>query len=349
MNWDELNTLCSLCGTSGREHAVRAYILNALSDAGIPEGDIRTDRLGNVIVHKKGKKPAGRKLLFTAHMDEVALMVTAVNSDGTLRFDTVGGVNASAVIGRQVLVGDRLLPGVIGAKPVHLLSKDARKKPTDFSELCCDIGAADKDAANALGVRQGDVIYFSTEPQTLGDGSYAAKAIDDRFGCEILLSLLRAELPYDMDFAFLVQEEVGLRGALAAANVVSPEIAVIFEATTAADLPDSGDADACCRLGKGAVISFMDGRTVYDKALYDLAVQTAEARGIAWQTKTKIAGGNDAGAIQHAAGGVRVAAVSVPCRYLHAPVSLIRKSDAECCEKLAFALVSDIQETEALD
>ena len=342
MNWDELHTLCSLCGTSGREHTVRAYILNALSDAGIPEGDIRTDRLGNVIVHKKGKKPAGRKLLFTAHMDEVALMVTAVNSDGTLKFDTVGGVNASAVIGRQVLVGDRLLPGVIGAKPVHLLSKDARKKPAEFSELCCDIGAADKDAANALGVRPGDVIYFSTEPQTLGDGSYAAKAIDDRFGCEILLSLLRAELPYDTDFAFLVQEEVGLRGALAAANAVSPEIAVIFEATTAADLPDSGDADACCRLGKGAVISFMDRHTIYNKEMVKLAMDTAAETGVKAQYKRAVAGGNDAGAIHKSRGGVRTLAISLPCRYLHAPSCTANKDDCESVLQLARAMAEKL-------
>ena len=170
------------------------------------------------------------------------------------------------------------------------------------------------------------------------------KAIDDRFGCTLLLELLRTELPYDTDFAFVVQEEVGLRGAGVAAAQLDPDIAIIFEATTAADLAGSTGAERCCELGKGAVISFMDGRTIYDKALYDLAVSLCTAQNIPWQTKTKIAGGNDAGAIQSAGRGARVLAVSVPCRYLHSPLSVIRYPDAEACEKLAFALISALQE-----
>ena len=147
-----------------------------------------------------------------------------------------------------------------------------------------------------------------------------------------------------MQFAFVVQEEVGLRGAGVAANAADPEIAVIFEATTAADLPGSTGTERVCELGQGAVISFIDGRTVYDKALYDLAVQVCEEQHIPWQTKTKIAGGNDAGAIQQAGHGVRVLAVSVPCRYLHAPASVIRLSDADACEQLALALAGALQE-----
>ena len=131
-----------------------------------------------------------------------------------------------------------------------------------------------------------------------------------------------------------------------AARTVDPDIAVIFEATTAADLPDSHGAERVCELGKGAVISFMDGRTVYDKTLYDHAVHVCEENHIAWQTKTKIAGGNDAGAIQNAGSGVRVLAVSVPCRYLHAPVSVVRISDMEACEKLAELLLLTLQDVE---
>lgn len=339
---EELSTLSGLCGTSGREHAVRDYILKELDKLELPEGAVQVDRLGNVIVHRKGRQPAKQKVLFSAHMDEVALMVTAVNADGSLSFDMVGGVNAAAVIGRQVTVGAKHIPGVIGTKPVHLLSKDARKKPAEMHSLFCDIGAADKAEAERY-VRPGDIIYFLENAQEFGDGSFRSKAIDDRFGCAVLLSMLRQELPYDTEFSFVVQEEVGLRGAGVAANAVDPDIAVILEATTAADLPDSTGTERVCELGKGAVISFIDGRTVYDKALYDLAVDLCEKNGIPWQTKTKIAGGNDAGAIQNAGHGVRVLAVSVPCRYLHAPVSVIRLSDADACEALAFALVSALQ------
>lgn len=343
MNRNELKTLCGLCGTSGREHAVRDYILSELSRCSLPEDAVRVDRLGNVLVHKKGASAAKRKVLYSAHMDEVALMITYIHEDGTLAFDTVGGINAAAVIGRQVQVGKDRISGVIGCKPVHLLSKDARSKPADMHSLYCDIGTASKAETEAL-VRPGDIIYFCGDAQDFGDDSLMGKAIDDRLGCLILLDMIRSDLPYDTDFSFVVQEEVGLRGAGVAAAQIDPEIAVIFEATTAADIAGSVGADRCCELGKGAVISFVDGRTIYDKALYDLAVGLCEQNGIAWQTKTKIAGGNDAGAIQSAGNGARVLAVSVPCRYLHAPYSVIRHADAECCEKLASALISALQE-----
>lgn len=343
MNRNRLEQLCLLCGTSGREHAVRDFILKEIRAIGIPESDIRTDRLGNLLVHKKGRKPANAKVLFSAHMDEVALMVTAVHEDGTLAFDCVGGVSAAAVIGRQVKVGAAGINGVIGAKPVHHLSAKERKEPAEMSALYCDIGTGSAAETAECGVSAGDIIYFDSIPQIIGD-SFAAKAIDDRFGCEILLTLLARDLPFDMEFAFVVQEEVGLRGAGVAARAVDPDLAVVFEATTAADLPDSRGADRVCTLGGGAVISLIDGRTVYDKELYDFAVQLCESRGIPWQTKTKVAGGNDAGAIQNAGSGVRVAAVSVPCRYLHAPVSVIRQTDAEACEALAAALAETLPE-----
>lgn len=345
MNQTELQTLCGICGTSGREHAVRDYILGELHKLPLPEDAVRIDRLGNILVHKKGASPAKRRVLCSAHMDEVALMVTHIHEDGTLAFDTVGGISTAAVIGRQVQVGRGRIAGVIGCKPVHLLSKDARSKPADMHSLFCDIGAADKAEAMQY-VRAGDIIYFCGDAQFIGENTLISKAIDDRFGCALLLELLRRELPYDTDFSFVVQEEIGLRGAGCAAYQIDPDIAVVFEATTAADVAGSAGAERVCALGGGAVISFMDGRTVYDKALYDLAAEICEQKGIAWQTKTKIAGGNDAGAIQSAGDGVRVLAVSVPCRYLHAPYSVIRMQDAEACETLAFSLISALQETD---
>ena len=341
MALNDLMKLTMINGTSGREDDVRAYILNELKTMDLPADAVRTDRLGNVLVHKKGAKAPKKRLLLTAHMDEVALMITYINEDGSLAFDCVGGVLAAAVIGRTVTVNGH--PGVIGSKPIHHLSKEEREKPASMHALTIDIGAADKAEALQY-VRPGDIAYFDTAWRRFGADSLAAKALDDRFGCAVLLHLLRSDLPYDTEFAFLVQEEVGLRGALPAANAVDPDAALIFEATTAADLPDSAGADRVCELGKGAVISFIDGRTVYDKGLYDLAVSVCCEQNIPWQTKTKIAGGNDAGAIQNAGHGVRVLAISVPCRYLHSPVSVIREQDAQACASLAAAMIPAVQE-----
>lgn len=345
MNREELFRFCNLCGTSGREHAVREAILKEIKALGLQP---KVDALGNITVHKTGAARPKRRLMLSAHMDEVALMVTGIAADGTIDFDMVGGISAAAVIGRQVTVGKKHIPGVIGAQPVHHLSADAKKTPPSMHSLALDIGAKSKEEAQKY-VRLGDIIYFKEETQLFGDGCIAAKAIDDRFGCVLLLDLLRQELPYDTEFAFVVQEEVGLRGAGVAARTISPDIALIFEATTAADLPDSNGADKVCKLGGGAVISFIDGRTVYDAQLYDTAVKTAESAQISWQTKTKVAGGNDAGSIQNAGDGVRVLAISVPCRYLHSPVCVIRESDAQACETLAFAMISAVQEMEEND
>lgn len=339
MNREELKRLCLLCGTSGREAAVRAYILNELEQLPLPDCLVKVDRLGNIIVQKQGKISNAPRVMIAAHMDEVAMMVTDIASDGSLRFGAVGGIDAAAVIGRQVKVGADGIDGVIGSCPVHRLSAAQRKQAAKMDELAVDIGAGSREEAEKY-VSLGDVVYFAPEYHTFGDGMIAAKALDDRFGCAVLLSLLRETLPCDLTVVFTVQEEVGLRGAAAAANAVSPHIAIVLETTTAADLPDS--ENPVCKLGGGAVISYMDGRTVYDEGLYRLAVSICENHDIPWQTKTKIAGGNDAGAIQNS--GARVLAISTPCRYLHSPLCVMQESDAEACETLVRHLLVHLAE-----
>ena len=165
--------------------------------------------------------------------------------------------------------------------------------------------------------------------RTLGDGRVCSKAIDDRAGCALLLGLLEQELPYDITAAFLVQEEIGLRGATAAAYTVAPEFALVLEATTAADIVGASGGERVCTLGGGPVISFMDRSTMYDKGMYQAAFALCQAQGIPCQTKTRIAGGNDSGAIHVSRGGVRTLAVSLPCRYLHSPSCVADLADLD--------------------
>ena len=213
-----------------------------------------------------------------------------------------------------------------------------------FDKFYVDIGAKDKKEAQRR-VKIGD--YFVIEPSVtrLCGKRIAGRPMDDRIGCAIMVETARrVTAPRDdVYYVFTAQEEVGTRGAFGAAFSVTPEIALVLETTTAADLPDS--ENPVCRLGGGAVISYMDGRTVYDEALYRLAVELCEARGIPWQTKTKIAGGNDAGAIQNS--GARVLAVSVPCRYLHSPLCVMQESDADACNALLHALLEHLAENGA--
>jgi endoglucanase len=333
-----LKELCLLNGISGDETAVSDYICRRLDG----KCDYRVDNLGNVIAFKKGKKSPSKKLLISAHMDEVGLIVTYVNTDGTLKFSTVGGIDSRVLFGRRVRVGEHGILGVIAGKAVHNLSDDERKKAPSESELTIDIGCFSREEAQKL-VSLGDSVTFDSDFLQFGDGMIKSKAIDDRAGCAIMLELIDGELEYYTYFSFVVQEEVGLRGATAAAFSVNPDCAIVLESTTAADIPSAENEKRVCEVGKGAVVSYMDRHTIYDKQLYRLAFETAESLGIPCQTKTVIAGGNDAGAISVAHGGVRTIAVSLPCRYLHSPSCVIAKSDLDSVFELTKKLSEQVQ------
>lgn len=317
-----LKDLCLLNGTSGREEAVRNYIIEKIKD----KCEYSVDALGSVIAFKKGRKAPDKKVLVAAHTDEVGFIITDITDDGYLRFAPVGGIDAAVVLGRRVDING--IKGVVGAKAVHLLSDDEKKNGPAFDKLAIDIGAADKAEAEKA-VSLGDCAYFASDYCEFGDGFIKSKALDDRIGCMLMIELINSDLEYDTYFCFNVQEEVGLRGSGCSAYAVKPDVAVILESTTAADIDGVTGGDKCCVLGKGPVVSFMDGRTIYDKQIFDLAFEVAKENNIKIQTKTKIAGGNDAGAIQKSGAGCRVAAVSLPCRYIHSGSSVVKIGDIE--------------------
>lgn len=332
---EHLEKLCLLCGASGNEKAVREYIMEQAK----PYADSMTvDPLGSLIIEKKGAARSPKKLMISAHMDEVGLIVTYANEDGTLKIAPVGGIDASVVIGRPVVVGAENVSGVIGAKPVHLLSSDQRKALPKFSELYLDIGAESKEQAMKL-APMGTYVHFIPSYTEMGGGKVRSKALDDRIGCAVMLCLLSEELPFDVTFAFLVQEEVGLRGAQAAAYTVDPDVAIVLEATTAADITGADGDAKVCSLGDGPVVSFMDRSTIYDRELYNIAFEECGKLGIPCQTKTRIAGGNDSGAIHVSRGGVRTLAISAPCRYLHSPSCVADMRDIENCLRLTRAMI----------
>ena len=297
---DRLLEICALDGTSGDEGAVRDYIKSS-----IHADKVITDNLGNLLVFKKGRKTPKNRIMFAAHMDEVGFMVTDITSDGFLRFGAVGGIDPRVVLGRAVRFGNGTR-GVIGTKAVHQQSADERKKAPDFDALLIDIGAENAEEAGKR-VSRGDCAVFDSDSFRFGSGFVKSKAIDDRAGCLIMMDMINGGPEYDAWYAFTVQEEVGTRGAKAAAFTIEPDIA------------ETSGAKRVCELGRGCVVSYMDRATIYDRELYQLARSTADKLGIANQTKTLIAGGNDSGAIHVSRGGVRTCALSVPCRYLHSP------------------------------
>lgn len=331
-DYGSLQQLCMTNGISGDEGAVRKLIIEIIK----PYADRMTvDPLGNLLVHKRGKNRPKARLMLSAHMDEVGLVVTDITSDGYLKFDEVGGIDRRVIIGKNVVVNHRV-NGVVGLKPVHLTKGDESSAIPDISDLYIDIGAGSAEEAAKV-VSVGDSVNFDAE-FTQTASMIQCKAIDDRFGCLALIEMLKTDLEYDMDFAFVVQEEVGLRGSTTAAYTLAPDYALVLETTTAADIPEIDAQKQVCRLGQGAVISVMDRRTIYDKEMVALALDTAEKLGVPAQLKRAVAGGNDAGAIHQSRGGVRTLAVSLACRYLHAPNCVASKSDCESVIKLVQAL-----------
>lgn len=329
-----LKELCLINGTSGDEGKVRDYIITQIKDY----CEYSVDNMGSIIAYKKGKKAPKQKISINAHMDEVGFIVTGITDDGYLRFTSVGGIDSRVCLDRIVTVGKKAVKGVIGDKAFHLLSSDEKGNCPSFDDLLIDIGAISKDEAEQY-VSLGDFAYFDCDYVELGNGYIKAKALDDRIGCMLMIELIKSELEYDTVFCFNVQEEVGLRGSKCTSYAVDADIAIVLESTTAADLDGVSGANRVCVLGDGPVISFMDNRTIYDRELFELGFTVAKENNIPAQTKTAVAGGNDAGAIQTSGDGARVMAISLPTRYIHSGASVVKASDIDETRRLLKALL----------
>ena len=336
IDYELLKRLCSANGISGDEDRVRELIKGEIEEYA---DSIKTDALGNLLVHKKGRQTPKSRLMLSAHMDEVGLIVTDVTSDGYLKFDEVGGLDRRVILSEQVLI-DNKINGVVGIKPVHLTKGEEGTSIPEYSEMYIDIGASSQSEALEYVNYGSSVSFLSNFTET--DTEIISKAIDDRFGCLVLIELIKSDLEYDMDFVFAVQEEVGLRGAAVAAYALAPEYALVIETTTAADIPEIESSKQVCALGEGAVISIMDRRTIYNKQMVRLAMETASNLKVSAQYKRAVAGGNDSGAIHQSRGGVVTLAISLACRYLHSPNSVANKNDCESILTLTKTLAEKI-------
>lgn len=319
-----LKTLCETHGISGDEGRVRDILLDAVR----PYADqVTVDVMGNLIVYKKGES-ADKTVMLCAHMDEVGLIVSAITESGYLKFQTVGGIDARVLVGKRVVVGQSNITGIISLKAIHLQTKDERTAAVKEKQLYIDIGAKDKADAERV-VSLGDYAAFDTAFGEFGDGCWKAKAFDDRCGCAVLARLIQERCAYDTYFCFTVQEEVGCRGAQIAANRVRPDMALVLEATTCSDVSGAPKHLEVTTLGGGAAFSTLDRGSYSDVELTKKLYAMAQAEGVMVQYKRTTMGGNDARAIQTAVGGCKTCAVSVPCRYLHSPVSVVSAADFE--------------------
>lgn len=319
-HFELLEKLCNASAVSGDEGEVRKIILEAVT----PLADtVKVDALGNVLVTRQGSAPDRLRVMLDCHMDEVGFMLVADDGDGLYRFELVGGIDVRQLPGKQVLVGREKLPGVIGARPIHLTTAEERQKKIPLDALRIDLGPGGK-------AKPGDRATFATRFQRVGD-AILAKAIDNRMGCVILLALLEnAPANVDLCLSFSVQEEIGLRGARVAAFHFQPDLAIAVDATPANDLPVHDGSENTfynTRLGGGPAIYTFDAGTLNDPRLIRWLARAGDEAGIPYQFRQPGGGGTDAGAIHRSRAGVPSVSVSVPHRYTHSAVSLARVED----------------------
>ena len=323
-----------LNGTSGDEKNVRDFIISHLAE----DCDYAVDSLGNLIVNKKGETEPKNKVALFAHMDEVGFIVTYITDDGFVNVASVGGIDNSALFGKKLTINGCV--GVAGAKAIHQCSSDEAKKIPEITDVSVDFGFESREEAEKY-ISLGDFGYFKSDFIEFGNDMIKSKALDDRLGCAVMLELLQEKSKINYTCVFTVQEEIGTRGATVSAYTVNPDYAIVIETTTASDIPDTPENKKVCKVGEGAVVSFMDRGTIYNKDLYKKAREIADKNGIANQTKTVVAGGNDASAIHKSAGGIKTIAVSLPCRYIHSSASVGSKADMESVKSLVNALLEE--------
>ena len=332
MNIEALKKLCDINAASGDEGKIRDAIIKLLPDY----CTYTVDNIGNLIV-TNNKPETKNKLALFAHMDEVGFIVTYITNDGYVYLSPVGGINNSALFGKKVCINGHI--GLAGAKAIHQCSKEESEKIPKITDISVDFGFESKEQA-LKEISLGDYGYFLSDFTKFGKDMIKSKAIDDRFGCLVLIDIL-SKADFALTAVFTVQEEIGTRGATVAAACLDPDYAIVVESTTASDLPDTPDHKQVCKVGGGAVISFMDRGTIYDHKLYTDAMKLAEDKFIKAQTKTLVAGGNDAAAIHKAANGVKVITVSLPCRYIHSSSSVAGIEDMDSVENIVFELAKE--------
>ncbi len=322
-----LEELSNAFGPSGCEHEVRRILARALRDK---VDDLQTDALGNLIAYKRGTGPEPRlKVMVDAHTDEVGMMITRIEKNGLLGFRIVGGIDDRLLMAKGLVVGEKRLPGVITAPPIHLTKPEQRKQVIKVEQLVIDIGASSADEVKSL-IRIGDYATFDTRFRVLDPGglrTVKGKAFDDRIGCAIAVALAEVDYAIDLYLSFSTQEEVGLRGARVAAFRIEPDVAFALEGTFCDDAPKEADVSPTTVLGKGPAITIMDRSFIADRRLVQLLIDTAKANDIPYQFKQPGMGGTDAGAIHLSKTGVPSVALSVPSRYIHGPVSVASLND----------------------
>ena len=325
MNISLLKEICETPGAPGYEHPIRKLILQETLNLG---DNVSVDNMGNVTVFKKGI--SNKKVMVAAHMDEIGFMVTHIDDNGFIRFTTLGGFDPKTLTAQRVIVhGVSDIIGVMGSKPIHLMSPEEREKPPKISDFFIDTGMKVADVKATVQI--GNTITRERQLIEMGD-CVNCKSLDNRISVYILIETLKrlSDIPYDLYAVFTVQEEVGIRGAQVATLGIKPDFGFGLDTTIAFDVPGSKEHEQVTKLGKGAGIKIMDSSVICDSRMVKYMKTIADKHTISWQAEILTGGGTDTSGIQRmTAGGAITGAVSIPTRHIHQVIEMVNKQDVE--------------------
>ena len=318
-----LKKICETPGVPGYEQKIRELIIQEVKKY---VDEVSVDNMGNVTAFKKGKKD--KKVMIAAHMDEIGFMVNHIDNKGFLRFIPLGGFDPKTLTAQRVVVhGKKNVIGVMGSKPIHMMTPEERNKVVQLNEYFIDLGMPKKEVDKI--VRIGDPVTRERELIEMGN-CVNCKSLDNRVSVFILIEVLKElkKTPYDVYGVFTVQEEVGIRGAQASALQIQPDFGFGLDTTIAFDVPGAKEHEVCTRLGEGTAIKVLDASAICDYRMVEYMKKTATKHKIKHQLEILTAGGTDTAGIQlRTPGGSIAGAVSIPTRHIHQVIEMCDKSD----------------------
>jgi endoglucanase len=322
---DLLREIAEVAGAPGHEQRVREIVIREVTPL---VDDVKVDNMGNVYAIKKGKD--SKRVMVGAHMDEIGFIVTHIDDAGFVRFHTLGGFDPKTHTAQRVIIhGKEDIIGVMGSKPIHVMSPEERTKMPKSTDYFIDLGRNKEDVEKIVSV--GDPITRQRGLIEMGD-CVNCKSLDNRLAVFILIESLRAlkdkEVPYDVYGVFTVQEEVGIRGANVAALEIKPDFGFGLDTTIAFDVPGAKPEEVITKLGEGTAIKIMDSGTICDYRMVKYMENIAAKYDIKSQKEILTAGGTDTSGIQRMnPGGAIAGAISIPTRHIHQSIEMANKDD----------------------
>ncbi|GAB3340699.1 M42 family metallopeptidase [Marivirga atlantica] len=328
LNIELLSKICEVPGAPGYEKRIRDVIIKEVTPL---VDEVEIDNLGNVFAIKRAKNnPDEKKVMVAAHMDEIGFMVTHIDDNGFLRFTTLGGFDPKTLTAQRVIVhGKEDIIGVMGSKPIHVMTTEERNKVAKTTDYFIDLGMPKEEVEKIVSV--GDTVTRERGLIEMGD-CVNCKSIDNRVSVFILIEALKTmgDVPYDVYGVFTVQEEVGLRGANVASHKINPDFGIALDTTIAFDLPGAQAHEKVTSLGKGTAIKVLDAMTICDYRMVNFMRETADKNNIPWQSEILTAGGTDTAGLQRMGkNGAIAGAISIPTRHLHQVIEMAHKQDIQ--------------------